>query len=63
MPGEELIDGVCILLGGFLLLAPGFISDVLGLLLLLPPTRIMLKPFLKKLFYKKIEKNTITIIR
>ncbi len=63
MPGEELIDGVCILLGGCMLIAPGFISDLLGLFLLLPPTRTMMKPLLKKLFYKKIEKNTITIIR
>ncbi|MGM9926681.1 MAG: FxsA family protein [Bacillus sp. (in: firmicutes)] len=63
MPGEEMIDGFCILVGGILLLAPGFIADVVGLLLLLPPTRILLKPVLKKIFRKKVERNTITIIQ
>src|SRR5689334_18197192 len=38
MPGRELADGALILIGGFLLLVPGFITDVAGLALLLPPT-------------------------
>lgn len=38
-PGREALDGVLILLGGLLVLLPGFVSDVLGLLCLLPPTR------------------------
>lgn len=43
MPGKEVTDGALILLGGALLLTPGFITDVAGLLLLLPPTRALLK--------------------
>ena len=39
LPGRELVDGALILLAGALLLAPGFITDALGLLLLLPPIR------------------------
>ena len=39
VPGKELVDGVLILLGGALLLTPGFITDFCGLLLLLPPIR------------------------
>lgn len=38
-PGRAALDGVLILLGGLLVLLPGFVSDVLGLLCLLPPTR------------------------
>ena len=38
-PGRELVDGVLILFGGALLLTPGFITDGLGILLLLPPVR------------------------
>jgi UPF0716 protein FxsA len=38
-PTNEVLDGVLVLLGGLLLLVPGFITDALGLLLLLPPTR------------------------
>lgn len=63
MPGEEMIDGFCILLGGILLLAPGFLTDIIGLILLLPPTRLMIKPFFRRVFRKKVERNTITIIQ
>lgn len=41
-PGQAALDGVLILLGGLLVLLPGFIGDVLGLLCLLPPTRRLL---------------------
>lgn len=42
-PGREVIDGVLVVLGGALLMVPGFISDGLGLLLLIPPTRGLLR--------------------
>jgi len=42
-PGGEVLDGVLILLGGLLLIVPGFLSDVLGLVALLPPTRALLR--------------------
>jgi len=38
-PGQELLASVCILFGGILLLLPGFFTDSLGLLLLLPPVQ------------------------
>lgn len=46
IPAREIIDGVLILGAGALLLTPGFISDVLGLLMLFPPTRIMFRSYL-----------------
>jgi UPF0716 protein FxsA len=42
-PGREVLDGALILLGGLLLIVPGFISDVLGVCALLPPTRALLR--------------------
>ncbi len=39
IPGREIADGVLIILAGALLLTPGFITDLMGMLLLLPPTR------------------------
>src|SRR5688572_1402573 len=39
IPNKEVIDGALVLFGGALMLTPGFISDILGLLLILPPTR------------------------
>jgi len=42
-PGREVLDGALVLIGGLLLIVPGFISDVLGGLALLPPTRALLR--------------------
>ena len=43
VPGKELVDGVLILFAGALLLTPGFVTDVVGILLLLPPVRAALR--------------------
>ena len=42
-PAREVADGVLVIFGGALLLTPGFLTDVLGLLLLLPPTRAVIR--------------------
>lgn len=38
-PSNEVLDGTLVLLGALLLLVPGFITDAIGLLFLLPPSR------------------------
>ena len=38
-PAKEVLDGALVMTGGALLIVPGFITDVIGLLLLAPPTR------------------------
>lgn len=48
-PGREVADGALIIVGGTLLLTPGFITDVFGLFLLLPPTRALARRLLKRL--------------
>jgi UPF0716 protein FxsA len=48
IPAREVLDGVLVIFGGALLLTPGFISDVLGVLLLLPPTRAVLRRILAR---------------
>lgn len=48
-PGKELIDGLLILVAGALMLAPGFIGDVIGYFLLIPPTRALVRiPLVKR---------------
>ena len=42
-PGREAADGVMVAVGGTLLLTPGFITDIAGLLLLVPPTRALIR--------------------
>jgi UPF0716 protein FxsA len=46
VPHREVIDGVLVIFGGVLLLTPGFITDVFGLLFLFPPTRVLLRGLL-----------------
>lgn len=43
VPHRELFDGVAVIFGGAFLITPGFLTDVLGLLLLIPPTRAVLR--------------------
>ncbi|HEX6781475.1 MAG TPA: FxsA family protein [Solirubrobacterales bacterium] len=47
-PGREVADGALIIVGGTLLLTPGFITDVFGLFLLLPPTRAITRRVLRR---------------
>jgi UPF0716 protein FxsA len=47
-PGKEVADGVLIVVGGTLLLAPGFITDIVGIFLLIPPTRAIARSVLKR---------------
>lgn len=63
IPGMAIIDGLCILVGGLLLLTPGFITDSVGFLLLLPISRNKIKPVLLRIIRKMIDKNQFTIIR
>jgi UPF0716 protein FxsA len=43
MPHREVLDGVLVIFGGAFLLTPGFLTDVLGAILLLPPTRAFVR--------------------
>jgi len=47
-PTKEIADGVCVLVAGGLLVAPGFVSDAFALLLLFPPTRAIFRSWLMR---------------
>ena len=49
VPAREVFDGAMVIVGGAFLLAPGFITDVIGLLLLLPPSRALFRGIATKL--------------
>ena len=63
MPGRSLIDGLCVLLGGLLLLVPGFISDILGIVLLLPITRPIFRQIILQWLEKRMRNGQFTIRR
>src|SRR4051795_7435484 len=43
LPHKEVFDGVLVIMGGALLITPGFLTDILGLILLIPPTRALVR--------------------
>ena len=43
VPHKEVFDGVLVIFGGALLITPGFLTDILGLILLIPPTRALIR--------------------
>jgi UPF0716 protein FxsA len=55
IPHREVIDGVLVIFGGAFLITPGFISDVLGILLLLPPTRSLFRRLLIRRLGRRIQ--------
>lgn len=63
IPGDAIIDGLCVLVGGLLLLSPGFLTDLTGFVLLIPATRKFVKPLLQKWMSRLIDQNRFTIIR
>ena len=56
MPDKELADGGLILVGGALLLTPGFLSDVLGFLCVLPVTRPAMRRLVSWFFDRRVKK-------
>jgi UPF0716 protein FxsA len=48
VPAREVLDGALVIFGGALLLTPGFITDILGLVLLIPPTRALVRAVLAR---------------
>ncbi len=54
MPTAQLVDGGLILFAGALMLTPGFVTDAVGVLLLLPPTRIMARGALMRAFRGRV---------
>ena len=48
LPVAEVFDGICLLIGGALLLTPGFVTDAVGFLLLIPPVRLVLRRWCRR---------------
>jgi UPF0716 protein FxsA len=47
-PAREVLDGALVIFGGALLLTPGFVTDIFGLIFLLPPTRALVRAVLMR---------------
>jgi UPF0716 protein FxsA len=54
MPAEQMLDGLLVLIAGIVLITPGLLTDLAGLLLLIPVTRYPIKQFIKNRFKMRI---------
>ncbi len=61
MPGEALLEGAMILVAGAVLLTPGILTDALGFLLLIPPTRKLISRFVSQQIQKRIASGQIRV--
>jgi UPF0716 protein FxsA len=52
-PGREVADGLLIAIGGTLLLTPGFVTDIVGLIFLIPPTRATVRRLMRGYFGRR----------
>lgn len=59
LPGDALLDGFLIFTAGLLLLTPGVLTDLVGILLLVPPSRAFVKAYLLKRFRASFTNHTV----
>lgn len=59
IPGQAILDGLCVLLGGAFLLTPGLLTDAVGLSLLFPLTRRMIQGRLRRAVERRVEEGSV----
>ncbi|MFD2639867.1 FxsA family protein [Piscibacillus salipiscarius] len=62
-PTDEILDGIAILVGAVLLFTPGFVTDTIGFLLLIPQTRKPAKIYIRKIVSEMFRKGSIKVFR
>lgn len=63
VPGHTLLEGLCILLGGILLIVPGFITDMIGITMVLPITRPAYRLIMYRWLERKVRSGDFTLYR
>ena len=61
IPASEMLDALLILLAGIVLLTPGFLTDIAGLILLIPRARSLFKIRIRRKFGQWIDQNRVNI--
>lgn len=62
LPGQALLDGISVLIGGAFLLTPGVLTDVAGFSLILPPTRRWIQKRVRARLEKSIKEGTVNMV-
>lgn len=63
LPGDDLINGAMLLVGGALLVTPGFVTDFVGFSLIFPPTREAIKISVRRYLERKIRDGEVRLYR
>ncbi|ENQ3105542.1 membrane protein FxsA [Bacillus cereus] len=63
LPGDAVLDAICIFVGGILLMVPGYITDCVGIVLLIPAARKPVKYMIIKWMERKINRNNTIIVQ
>jgi UPF0716 protein FxsA len=62
LPADSLLDGLAVLVAGIFLVTPGVLTDVVALILLIPPARKPLRAIARKRFEKMLSQGSMTYI-
>lgn len=62
LPADAMMDGFLIFVAGIILITPGLISDTVGFLVLLPPTRSLIKQWLRGKFAGIVNRGPVHVI-
>jgi UPF0716 protein FxsA len=62
LPGQALLDGISVLVGGAFLLTPGILTDVAGLLLLFPPSRGWIQRSVRSRLERRIREGRLNVV-
>ncbi len=63
LPEDGILSGALVLVGGVLLVTPGVITDVVGFLLLIPPTRRFIAARLRRVLERQLQAGTLRVTR
>jgi len=63
VPGDDLVNGAMLLVGGAFLITPGFITDFAGFSLIFPPTREAIKVGVKRYLEKRVRQGDVRVYR
>ncbi|MGE5543071.1 MAG: FxsA family protein [Bacillota bacterium] len=63
IPGDTIVDGVLLLIGAALLITPGVLTDITGLLLLVPPARAVAREWLKRRLRRWVSSGGVWVFR
>ena len=62
IPGQAILDGLSVLIGGAFLITPGVLTDILGVSLLLPPSRRWIQRRLRSLLERQVREGAIRVV-